>query len=253
MRQTDALKCLARWPANATFPLDKISLRIGSKTLTLTRRQLLSATALLALAAPGFAAGILPPLTSPAWAEDTVSPADLADAGPDGDIMIGSDKAPVTIIEYASMTCPHCAHFSETTYPELKKRYIDTGKVRYTLRTFPLDALAAAGFMMARCGGNDKYMPIVETLFAKQPEWLVKEPLAPMKEIGKQFGITEDAFNQCLANQKMLDSIQAVRDHAVQKLGVNSTPTFFVNGKRMVGDLSIDQLAKEIDPYLKEG
>jgi protein-disulfide isomerase len=221
--------------------------------LTLTRRQLLSATALLALAAPGFAGGILPPLTSPAWAEDTVSPADLADAGPDGDIMIGSDKAPVTIIEYASMTCPHCAHFSETTYPELKKRYIDTGKVRYTLRTFPLDALAAAGFMMARCGGNDKYMPIVETLFAKQPEWLVKEPLAPMKEIGKQFGITEDAFNQCLANQKMLDSIQAVRDHAVQKLGVNSTPTFFVNGKRMVGDLSIDQLAKEIDPYLKEG
>jgi protein-disulfide isomerase len=221
--------------------------------LTFTRRELLSATALLALAAPGFSGGILPLLTSPALAQDAPAPADLADAGPDGDIMVGSDKAPVTIIEYASMTCPHCAHFSETTYPELKKRYIDTGKVRYTLRTFPLDALAAAGFLMARCGGKDKYMPIVETLFAKQPDWLVKEPIPPMKEIGKQFGITEDQFNECLANQKTLDAIQAVRDHAVQKLGVNSTPTFFINGKRMVGDLSMDQLSKEIDAYLKEG
>jgi protein-disulfide isomerase len=151
------------------------------------------------------------------------------------------------------MTCPHCAHFSETTFPELKKRYIDTGKVRYTLREFPLDALAAAGFMLARCAGKDKYMAIVDTLFAKQLEWVVKEPIPALKSIAKQFGFTEESFNQCLANQKVLESIQAVRDHAVEKLGVNSTPTFFVNGKRMVGDLSIDALAKEIDPYLKEG
>ena len=205
------------------------------------------------LASTGFGAGLAALFPSPASADDTPSPADLADAGPDGDIMVGSDKAPVTVIEYASMTCPHCAHFSETTFPELQKRYIDTGKVRYTLRAFPLDALSAAGFMLARCGGNDKYMPIVETLFAKQPEWIVKEPLPPLKEIAKQFGITEDQFNQCLANQKLLDSIQAVRDHAVQKLGVNSTPTFFINGKKMVGDVSIDQMAKEIEPYLKEG
>ena len=167
--------------------------------------------------------------------------------------MIGSDKAPVTIIEYASMTCPHCAHFSETTFPELQKRYIDTGKVRYTLRAFPLDALAAAGFMIARCAGNDKYMPAVETLFAKQADWVVKEPLPPLKEIAKQFGFTEDSFNQCITNQKVLDGIQAARDHAVEKLGVNSTPTFFINGKKLIGDLSIDQMAKEIDPYLKTG
>ncbi len=92
--------------------------------------------------------------------------------GRDGDVVLGSDNAPVTIIEYASMTCPHCAHFSETTFPELKKQYIDTGKVRYILREFPLDALAAAGFMLARCAGKDKYMPLVETLFAKQDEWV---------------------------------------------------------------------------------
>ena len=193
-------------------------------------------------------------MTGPARADDTApSPADLANAGPNGDVMLGSDKAPVTIIEYASMTCPHCAHFSETTFPELKKRYIDTGKVRYTLRTFPLDQLAAAGFMIAICGGKDKYMPIVETLFAKQDQWIVKDPVTPLKEIAKQFGFTEDQFNQCLANQKVLDDIQAVRDHAVDKLGVNSTPTFFINGKKLVGDLSIDQMAKEIDPYLKTG
>ncbi len=217
--------------------------------MSLTRRHFVRSAAPFAVTFTAMSVGF----AFPARADDNPSPADLADPGPESDIMVGSDKAPVTIIEYASMTCPHCAHFSETTFPELQKRYIDTGKVRFTLRAFPLDALAAAGFMMARCGGNDKYMPIVETLFAKQSEWIVKEPLPPLKDIAKQFGIGETEFNQCLANQKLLDDIQAVRDRAAQKLGVSSTPTFFVNGKKLVGDVSIDQLAKEIDPYLKAG
>jgi len=216
--------------------------------LPLNRRELLMAGA--ALTAAG--AGALPSFMTTARADD-VPAAELAHTGPDGDVMVGSDKAPVTIIEYASMTCPHCAHFATTTFPELKQRYIDTGKVRYTLREFPLDALAAAGFMLARCGGNDKYMPIVDTLFAKQADWIVKEPLPALKSIAKQFGFTEDSFDQCLANQRLLDSIQEVRDHAAEKLGVNSTPTFFINGKRLIGDLSIEQMAKEIDPYLKDG
>jgi protein-disulfide isomerase len=200
-----------------------------------------------------FAGFALPWAMRPAMADDNPSPADLAEAGPQADIWVGSEKAPVTIIEYASMTCPHCAHFSSTTFPELQKRYIDNGKARYTLRSFPLDALAAAGFMIARCAGNDKYMPVVETLFAKQLDWIVKEPIVPLKGIAKQFGITEDAFDRCLSNQKELEAIQAVRDRAVEKLGVNSTPTFFINGKKLIGDLSIDQMAKEIDPYLKDG
>ncbi len=126
--------------------------------MTLNRRDLLLAGAAFALVGTGVSAALLP-FSSPARADDTTaSPADLADAGPDGDVMLGSDKAPVTIIEYASMTCPHCAHFSrERRFRSCKKRYIDTGKVRFTLRTFPLDALAAAGFMLARCAGNDKY------------------------------------------------------------------------------------------------
>jgi protein-disulfide isomerase len=223
--------------------------------VSLTRRELLTTSAVLALGAAAVSTGVLQPLTTLAFAADTnPSPEDLAHAGPGGDIMIGSDKAPVTIIEYASMTCPHCAHFEETTLPELKKRYIDTGKVRYVMREFPLDALAAAGFMLARCAGPDKYESVVETLFAKQADWaMVQKPIPPLMAIAKQFGFTEESFNTCLANQKVLDDIQAVRDHAVNKLGVNSTPTFFINGKRFVGDLSIDVMAKEIDPYLKEG
>jgi protein-disulfide isomerase len=223
--------------------------------VSLTRRELLTTGAVLALGAAAVSAGVLPPFTTLAIAADNdPSPEDLAHAGPGGDIMIGSDKAPVTVIEYASMTCPHCAHFEETTLPELKKRYIDTGKVRYVMREFPLDALAAAGFMLARCAGPDKYETVVETLFAKQADWtMVQKPIPPLMAIAKQFGFTEESFNTCLANQKVLDDIQAVRDHAVNKLGVNSTPTFFINGKRFVGDLSIEVMAKEIDPYLKEG
>jgi protein-disulfide isomerase len=220
--------------------------------VSLTRRELLTTGAVLALGAAAVSAGV--PFTTLALAADNdPSPEDLAHAGPGGDVMIGSDKAPVTVIEYASMTCPHCAHFEETTLPELKKRYIDTGKVRYVMREFPLDALAAAGFMLARCAGPEKYESVVETLFAKQPDWVVPKPIEPLMAIAKQFGFTEESFNACLANQKVLDDIQAVRDHAVNKLSVNSTPTFFINGKRLVGDLSIEVMAKEIDPYLKEG
>jgi protein-disulfide isomerase len=245
---------LARRRANATFALQQIAIATDPETaLPFTRRRLMTWAAPFGVAVAALPGCLAALFSGPARADDTPSPADLADAGPDGDVMIGSDKAPVTIIEYASMTCPHCAHFSETTFPELQKRYIDTGKVRFTLRAFPLDALSAAGFMLARCGGKDKYMPIVETLFAKQQDWIVKEPLPPLKDIAKQFGIGESEFNECLANQKLLDAIQAVRDHAAQKLGVNSTPTFFVNGKKLVGAVSIDDMAKEIDPYLKAG
>ena len=220
--------------------------------MTLNRRDLFMAGTAIALGT-GAIAALLPSLTGPARADDAPSAADLADAGPVVDVMLGSDKAPVTVIEYASMTCPHCAHFSATTFPELQKRYIDTGKVRYTLRAFPLDQLSAGGFMLAVCGGKDRYMPIVETLFAKQADWIVKDPIPPLMAIAKQFGFTEDQFKQCLTNQKLLEDIAEVRDHAVTKLGVNSTPTFFINGKKLLGDLSIDQMAKEIDPYLKEG
>ena len=218
--------------------------------MTLTRRQVLATIPIMAGAG---LAGALPLRPSVAQAAGEIDQADLAKAGPDGDIVLGSEKAPVTVIEYASMTCPHCAHFSTTTLPELQKRYIDTGKVRFIFREFPFDALAAAGFMLARCAGKDKFMPVVETLFAKQSEWMVQKPVPPLMGIAKQFGFTQESFDKCLANQQVLDGIQDVRDRAAEKLGVNSTPTFFVNGKKLVGDQSIDAMVKEIEPYLKEG
>jgi glutaredoxin len=223
---------LARWRANATLLQQKSDVAVAIRSsnqeqpLSLTRREFLSAPAVLTLGTTGIIGTVLPPLSTLAFAANEPSLEDLAHAGPDGDVVLGPDNAPVTIIEYASMTCPHCAHFEATTFPELKKRYIDTGKVRYMMREFPLDAIAAAGFMLARCAGKDKYEAIIETLFEKQADWAVQ--------------------------QKVLDNIQEVRDHAVNKLLVNSTPTFFINGKRLVGDLSIETIAKEVDHYLKE-
>jgi protein-disulfide isomerase len=169
------------------------------------------------------------------------------------DMVMGDANAPVTIVEYASMTCPHCAHFQETTFPELKKRYIDTGKVRYIFREFPLDNLAAAAFMLARCAGeldSSKYYARIDTLFAQQRTWAVEKPIPPMMAIAKQAGFTEKSFDECLANQKLLNGIEDVRQRAIKDFQVESTPTFFVNGTRKVGALTIDEMAKVIDPML---
>ncbi len=170
------------------------------------------------------------------------------------DMALGNEKAPVTIVEYASMTCPHCARFQEGTFPELKKRYIDTGKVHYIFREFPLDKLAAAASMLARCAGaNDKnkYFALVDTLFQQQRTWAVEKPIPPLLAIAKQAGFTEQSFNACLSNQKVLDGIEAVRQRAIDKFKVNSTPTFFINGNSYSGEMSIDDMAKIIDPLLK--
>ena len=189
-------------------------------------------------------------VVTPAQAADP-SVADLMQPNPLGEMAIGSESAPITVIEYASMTCPHCAHFSETTFPELKKRYIDTGKVRFIFREFPLDRLAFAGFLLARCVPSDKYFPMIETLFAQQRDWVVQSPLQPMRAIAKQAGVSQEAFDACLEDHKLIEGIEKVRSQAADKFGVNSTPTFFVNGKRLPGALSIEEMEKEFAPYLK--
>jgi protein-disulfide isomerase len=220
--------------------------------LHITRRDFCQGTAAVALAAAAFGTAALS-FARPALA-DTVPTIELMAPGPLPDMAMGSDKASVTIVEYASMTCPHCAHFQETTFPELKKRYIDTGKVRYIFREFPLDNLAAAASMLARCSGTDdkdKYFALVDTMFKQQRTWAVEKPLPPMLAIAKQAGFTEKTFNECLANQKVLDGIEATRQRAIDKFKVQSTPTFFINGNSYPGALSIDEMAKIIDPLLK--
>jgi protein-disulfide isomerase len=223
--------------------------------LSITRREFCLSTASLALAMAALGASALSPFASRALAE-TVSTAELMKPDALPDLALGDDKAPVTIVEYASMTCPHCAHFQETTFQELKKRYIDTGKVRYILRDFPLDSLAGAVFVFAHCAAKDdkeKYYSMIDTLFRQQRQWAVEKPLPPLMAIAKQAGFTEESFNACLTNQKAWDAMESVRQRAVKEFKVQSTPTFFINGTMVPGAVSIEEFAKVIDPYLKGG
>ena len=218
--------------------------------MKITRREFALATSALALAGAGLTASSIAGLERPSLAQNPPLE-ELMKPGPLGEMALGSEKAPVTIIEYASMTCPHCANFHEVTYPELKKKYIDTGKVRFIFREFPLDQLAAAAFMLARCGTKDRYFPMIETLFQQQKDWVVQRPLQPLMTISKQAGMSEQSFNECLKNQQVLDGIEAVRQRGAQMFNVQSTPTFFINGKQFKGAATLQDIEKEMTPYLK--
>jgi protein-disulfide isomerase len=220
----------------------------------ITRREFCQRSATLALATALLTTTALPPFVSTALAADPIPPAELMKPDALPEMSMGNDKATVTVIEYASMTCPHCAHFQEVTFPELKKRYIDTGKIRYIFREFPLDALAAAAFMLARCAGekdSTRYFALIDTMFRQQRQWAVEKPIPPLLAIAKQAGFSEQSFNACLANQKMLDGIESIRQRAVDKFKVQSTPTFFINGTVYPGALEIDEFSKLIDAQLK--
>jgi len=158
--------------------------------------------------------------------------------GPLPDIVIGSADAPTTIVEYASMTCPHCAQFQNEVFPKLKAQYIDTGKVKYMLREFPLDNLAAAAFMLARCSGNDRYYPMVDALFSTQESWAIPgtEAKEHLLQIARQAGMSKEEFDKCLADQDLFKKIVETRSIGHDKFQVDSTPTFFINGKRLKGD-----------------
>ena len=215
-----------------------------------TRREFLLAASTLALVA-ALSGGGLELLAKGAFAQSAAE-AELMQPGPLGDEVMGDDKAPVTIIEYASMTCPHCANFAINTFPQLKEKYIDTGKVRYILREFPFDPVAAGAFMLARCAGDkDKYYAVVDLLFRTQRTWAVEKPLGPLLATVKQVGFTEDSFKQCLSNQKVLDGIEWVRNRATEKFKVDSTPTFFINGQIQKGAASFEEMEKLIAPFLK--
>ena len=165
------------------------------------------------------------------------------------DVPQGKADAPVTMIEYASMTCTHCAHFHETTWPTLLKDYIDAGKVRFILREFPLDPLATAGFMLARCEGTDKRNAVIDLLFDKQQSWaFTDKPLEALEQVVKQTGMSKDKFEACLKDQKLYDQVNEVRDRGGQKFGVTATPTFYVNGTKVTGEVNPQTLAKILDP-----
>ncbi|MDS1138526.1 DsbA family protein [Nitratireductor indicus] len=171
----------------------------------------------------------------------------LMEAGALEDMVEGSADAPVTIVEYASMTCGHCANFHVNTYPALKEKYIDTGKVRLIMREFPFDPRAEAGFMLARCS-KDNYFAMVDVLFKQQNNWApVQDAQAALLKIAKLAGFSQQSFEACLTDQKLLTDIRSVRERAASEFGVDATPTFFINGKKYSGAMSIDQMSAIID------
>jgi protein-disulfide isomerase len=180
-----------------------------------------------------------------------VSLADLYKPGPLGDKVIGKADAPVTIVEYASITCPHCATFHIETYPTLKKDYIDTGKVKLIFREFPTQPakVAISGFMLARCSG-DNYFPFISALFEQQQQWR-NDPFNGFLRIAKQAGMSQQAFEKCLEDGNMAGEIENIARRAVQSFGVESTPTFFINERKFEGAIPVSELSKLIDPLVK--
>jgi protein-disulfide isomerase len=182
---------------------------------------------------------------------ETMKMEDLALEGPLGDVFIGSPDAKVTIIEYASMTCSHCANFSTKIFPLVKEKYIDTGKVRFTLREFPFDPLATAAFMLARCKGNDKYYAMVDLLFAQQKAWTGSDkPTEALLSVVRQAGFTQESFETCLKNKAIYDGVNFVKERGAKVFGVDSTPTFFINGEKRSGSISIEDMDKILTPLL---
>ncbi len=222
---------------------------IREPTLTITRRAFTTMLSLTGLAA---LAGLSPlRFISEAMAQaatDVAKPVSLPD------MMLGSKDAAVTITEYASMTCPHCAAFNEQVFPKIKSEYIDTGKVRYIFREFPLDIKAAAGSMLSRCIAKDdapKYFAVTDMLFRQQSDWVMKNTTETLTRIGKQAGLTQQQVEACLKDQALLDKIAADQKYASEVLKVDSTPTFFVNGEKIKGETSFEEFAKKINPLLK--
>jgi protein-disulfide isomerase len=171
------------------------------------------------------------------------------------DLALGPADAKVTIVEYASMTCGHCMHFHTTVFPDIKKKYIDTGKIRFIFREFPLDPRAFAASMLARCAGGDKTFALIDALFHTQSDWaFVKEnPTPKLFEVAKQAGFTQESFDKCLTDQKLLDQLTAIRARADDVFGINATPTFFINGKRLQGSPTIEEFDKVLGPLLAQG
>jgi protein-disulfide isomerase len=223
--------------------------RFWSKPLPLTRRFL---RAVLCLAALATLIAIAPPIGGAAVAQNAIATS-VAKPVSLPDMALGQPAASITIVEYSSLTCPHCAAFTENVFPMLQSKYIDTGKVRFVSREFPLDIKAAAASMLARCVGNGdaiRYFDAVGQLF-KQQEPLVSRTVDTLNAIGDRFGMNETAVEACVKDQALLDKITADQKFAVEELKVDATPTFFINGEMLKGAMSFEELDNKLSALLK--
>ncbi|MGH6817896.1 MAG: DsbA family protein [Methylovirgula sp.] len=223
------------------------------KKLRLMRRRTLLELAAAAVLTLAGVAGVADPWGKLVHAQGAVVPiAQLMEQQALPDIVQGKADAPITMIEYASMTCTHCAAFHAMTYPTLISKYVDTGKVRFILREFPLDPLATAAFMLARCSGPAKRNAVVDLLFDQQKNWaFTNKPLEALANLLKQTGMTQTSFETCINDQGLYEKVDQERDNAARKFGIDATPTFFINGRKISGEITPDALDKLLQPMLK--
>jgi protein-disulfide isomerase len=167
--------------------------------------------------------------------------------------ILGNPDAPVTIIEYASLTCPHCAQFHNEVLPELKERYIAPGKVRLIYRDFPLDQTALAAAALAHCAGPERYFSMLDVLFETQSNWArADDPVAALKRLGKLGGLTEPEIEACLADEELTDGILSQRLAGQNEYDIGSTPTFIIDGKSYPGARDAEEFGELIDPLLDQ-
>ncbi|WP_052726207.1 thioredoxin domain-containing protein [Devosia epidermidihirudinis] len=206
----------------------------------------------LILAAAASALSLCGVATASAAEGDVVDVAKLmAPAGDYVDHVQGSDSAPVTVIEYASPTCPHCAAFAVNVAPSFVEAYVNTGKVKFITRPFVRNVLDAAVFMLAEAAGPTNYHNVLTTFFKTQETWAASAaPRDAILEIAKQLGFTQETFDAALTNQALFTGMEAVREQALNDFGLSGTPTFYVNGKTLSGDKTLEQLGAEIDPLI---
>lgn len=198
------------------------------------------------------ALALLRPAISEVTAGDSSGLGAVGKEPPHGDRWIGAADAKVTVVEFASATCPHCANFHKGTYGLLKKEYIDTGKIRFIMREFPLDQLSLAAFMVARCVPEDRYFNMIDVLFKTQRTWTGHDPRGELFKIARQAGATQASFDACLKDEALAKGIAEAREHAQSVLGVSSTPTFYINDTKITGSQPITVFRKHIDAYLDQ-
>lgn len=187
-------------------------------------------------------------VTTPAQAQRMADKI-LTEPGPLPEKVFGSADAKVTVIEYASLTCHHCRDFHTKTWPAVKEKYVESGKVRFILREFPLDQLALAGFMLARCSG-DKWYDTVDMLYRSDDAWAhAQNPLEGLRALMRQTGMSNERFEACLSDDKLQNDIVTISRNG-STAGVTSTPTFFINGKKFQGFMTLEQFAAIVDPLL---
>jgi len=168
------------------------------------------------------------------------------------DRVLGQIDAPITIVEYASMTCPHCAHFANEVLPELKQKWIDTGKAKLVMRPSPLDQVALRAETLARCLPPERYYPMIETLFRTQEKWAVAQDWRPaLERTARLAGVSSKEFDACLANKALEDEAVQSRLTASTQLDVTGTPTFFINGKKFEGPPTLEALDEVLSGLAK--